>query len=516
ASHHQVHMIIGTWETEMGIHYHFDGLSFLLISLNLLISIPVWLYSRKTGPHHESFTIVFLIQSASIAATSLTADLFNLFVCLEVMGVTSYVLIASSEKDEALLSSFTYLIFSATAMVFFLFGTFGLYRISGSLSYSTIAAAKNSLLGTDLLVARLSLVLILVSVLLRTAIIPLSGWLVGAHSTAPHAVSALLSSVLIKIPLFALVRLLLLVTGTEQLGSILAWVGGISALGGILLALREYQAKRLLAYSSISQIGYVVAAYGLALASGLQTEEGALLLALSLLYAFCHALAKATLFMTVGRATDAVGSKDLHVARGALGALRTQGEIFPITGLAFLVACFSISALPPTIGFWGKNTLVHLSKGHGITHLLSITSVLTIVAYLKLSRIFLPNGKQQREEQKISFPLGIAVALLILTSLLLAGGIWYADLQSFIITALSPLGSTTTTMTHYSALQDLPKTGIIFVLALLLFFIGTKTKLDRRIEIAGSSSASFPTLFFGFALSIAVIALQLLIPGGVV
>ncbi len=85
-AHHQVHMILGTWKTALGIHYHFDGLSFLLITLNLLISIPVWLYSRKTGPHQETFTIIFLIQSASIAATSLTADLFNLFVCLEVMG----------------------------------------------------------------------------------------------------------------------------------------------------------------------------------------------------------------------------------------------------------------------------------------------------------------------------------------------------------------------------------------------------------------------------------------------
>lgn len=144
-AHHQVHMILGTWKTALGIHYHFDGLSFLLITLNLLISIPVWLYSRKTGPHQETFTIIFLIQSASIAATSLTADLFNLFVCLEVMGgVTSYVLVASSEKDEAILSSFTYLLFSATAMVFFLIGTFGLYRISGSLAYDTIAQAKKT------------------------------------------------------------------------------------------------------------------------------------------------------------------------------------------------------------------------------------------------------------------------------------------------------------------------------------------------------------------------------------
>ncbi len=514
-AHHQVHMILGTWETALGIHYHFDGLSFLLISLNLLISIPVWLYSRKTGPHQETFTVIFLIQSASIAATSLTADLFNLFVCLEVMGVTSYVLVASSEKDEALLSSFTYLIFSATAMVFFLIGTFGLYRISGSLAYDTIALAKNSLSGSDLLVARLSLVLIVVSVLLRTAVIPLSGWLVGAHSNAPHAVSALLSGVLIKIPLFALVRLLLLVTGTELLGSILAWAGGISTLVGIIMALREHHAKRLLAYSSVSQIGYVVAAYGLALASGLETEKGALLLALALLYSFSHALAKATLFMTVGRATDAIGTKNLHRARGALSELRAQGERFPFTGIAYLIAFLSISALPPAIGFWGKNTLVYLTKGHGATHLLSITSVLTIVAYLKLSRIFLPSKTTGVQKTVSSCSVLTNLSLIILTSLLLVGGIWYIELQTFVVQVLAPLGATTATLTSYSAAQDLLKTGITLSFALLIFFIGSKTRFEKRFEVRKGPVVSFPNLFFGFALLIAVMAWQLLIRGGV-
>ncbi|MGE4455044.1 MAG: complex I subunit 5 family protein [Sphaerochaeta sp.] len=513
--HHQVHMILGTWETTLGIHYHFDGLSFLLITLNLLVSIPVWLYSRRTGPHQETFTVLFLIQSASIAATSLTADLFNLFVCLEVMGVTSYALVASSEKEEAILSSFTYLMFSATAMVFFLLGTFGLYRISGSLAYDTIAQAKNMLSGSDLLVARLSLVLIVVSVLLRTAVIPLSGWLVGAHSNAPHAVSALLSGLLIKIPLFALVRLLLLVTGTEVLGSILAWAGGISSVVGILLALREHHTKRLLAYSSVSQIGYVVAAYGLALTLGLETEEGAMLLALSLLYAFSHALAKATLFMTVGRAGDAVDSKDLHEARGALSALRAQGERFPFTGVAYLVAFLSISALPPTIGFWGKNTLVYLTKGHGSTYLLSTTSVLTIVAYLKLSRIFLPRKGQTVQKVESSSPDLTSLSLIFLTILLLAGGFWYTELQTFVLQVLSPLGATNATLTRYSALQDLQKTGLTFAIALLVFFIGSKTRLERRFEARVESTASFSNLFFGFALMVAIMAWWLLIPTGV-
>ncbi|NCC66389.1 MAG: hypothetical protein EOM15_17265, partial [Spirochaetia bacterium] len=367
--------VIGAWETSIGIHYHFDGLGYLLIALHLAISIPIYLYRKKGQGHSDTFAIIFFIQCSSVAATSLTADLFNLFVCLEIMGITSYVLIASSDKEQSILASYNYLMFSATAMVFFLIGVFGLYRITGSLSYEAIASVKSSLAGSDLLVAQLSLVLIVISTLLRSAIVPLSGWLVGAHSTAPHPVSALLSGVLIKVPLFALVRLLVLVVGSYRIGSVLAFAGGLSAIVGILFALRENHAKRLLAYSSVSQIGYVVTAYALAVKEGIGTERGALLLSLALLYAFCHAVAKALLFLTVGTAADALKTKDLTLMRGANQALKAQGEKIPLTCISFFIAFLSLAALPPTIGYFGKSALLSVTKGHIANQMLTITSV---------------------------------------------------------------------------------------------------------------------------------------------
>ena len=360
--HQSVETVIGAWETSLCVHYHFDGLSYLLIALHLVVSIPVWLYSRHAGPTQNTFSVVFFVQCAAVAATSLTADLFNLFVCLEVMGITSYVLVASSEKDSSALASFNYLIFSATAMVFFLLGAFGLYRITGSLSYEAIAEAKNNLGGNDLVLAQLSLVLIVISTLLRSAVFPLHGWLIGAHSKAPHAVSALLSGVLIKIPLFALVRLLLLVVGSQRIGFTMAWAGGISSVVGILLALFEHQAKRLLAYSSISQIGYVVCTYGLAVKAGIETEKGALLLGIALLYGFCHALSKSLLFLTVGTTTDVLGTKDLNKARGAIAALRQRGERIPLTFICFIIATLSMTALPPTIGFMERTRCCTLPR----------------------------------------------------------------------------------------------------------------------------------------------------------
>ncbi len=509
-NHQQVQVILGAWQTNLGIHFTFDGLSFLLIMLNLLVSIPVWLYHNSSGQGYENFTTIFLIQSASIAAASLTSDLFNLFVCLEVMGVTSYVLVASSGKNQAILSSFTYLMFSATAMVFFLIGVFGLYRISGSLSYEIIAEAKNNLNGSELISAKLSLVLIVTSVLLRSAVIPLSGWLVGAHSNAPHAVSAMLSGVLIKIPLFALVRLLLLVIDTQQLGATLAWAGGISALGGILLALREYQAKRLLAYSSISQIGYVVAAYGLAIEYGVESITGAVMLSLAMLYAFSHALAKATLFLTVGRATDAIGTKDLRRARGGIRALKNQGESIPLTFISFLIASLSMCSLPPFLGFWGKNTLLYAAKSHNVAILLTITSALTIMAYMKLSYLFFPDKTIQEPIKQVSMPHTPVLPFLMLSTLLLAGGIWFPQAEHFVLTSLAPLGSRTVPIQSYRAYQDIVKTGITVLIAIAGFFLIIKTKASKYIEVKEVKTASFSNLFFGFALSVGILAYQLL------
>lgn len=146
---------------------------------------------------------------------------------------------------------------------------------------------------------------------------------------------------------------------------------------------------------------------------------------------------------------------------------------------------------------------------------MTVTSVLTIVAYLKLSRIFLPSKDHETQNLESACPALTSLSLIILTSLLLAGGLWYADLQTFVVQVLAPLGATNATLTSYSALQDLLKTGITLALAFLLFFIGSKTKLEKHFEVKKGPVASFPNLFFGFALLVAVMAWWLLIPGGV-
>ena len=258
-----VQTVLGAWSPLVGIGFRFDGLTWLVDMLGLSVAGMAWLYSAGAGPKGPAFTTIYLIQASALAATAATTDLFNLFVCLEVLGMASYVLVTSSEKPGAFLAAFSYLMVSAAAMVFFLVGVYGLYRLSGSLSYERIAAALAALPDGGGYTALVSLACISAAVALRVAVMPLYGWLPDAHALAPHAVSAVLSGVLIKTPLFALTRFLLAVPGGGSAGQLLRLrLGAITALGGVLIALSQKDAKRLLAYHSISQIGYVVSAWG--------------------------------------------------------------------------------------------------------------------------------------------------------------------------------------------------------------------------------------------------------------
>src|SRR5690554_5569350 len=339
--------IVGNWYEGVGIAFRFDGLAWLIQILGYTIGLVAYIYSLGGGPRGPAFTTIFLIQTAALAATIITTDLFNLFVCLEVMGITSYVLIPTSKKPGASLAAFSYLMVSASAMVFFLIGTYGLYRLTGALSYEGIAEGLRTIRGRERLVSNMALTLLVSAVAIRVAVMPLYGWLPDAHALAPHAVSAVLSGVLIKTPLFALSRILGLFSNGPDVGHLMSIAGGITALVAVVIALSQQDAKRLLAYHSISQIGYVVAAWGMALQLGIDTALGISLMAAAYLHALFHAIFKGLLFLSVGTTIDITGERNVYALRNAVKIMRKAGERIPVTFITFLIGALAISALPP-------------------------------------------------------------------------------------------------------------------------------------------------------------------------
>lgn len=491
---------VGSWDAALAIRYRFDGLSWLLDLLSLVIAFAAWVYR---GPKDDSFTAILLIQVAALSATMMTYDLFNLFVCLEVLGVTSYVLIATSEKDGASFAAFSYLMVSATAMVFFLLGTYGLYRLTGNLGYEAMARNLSFEGAGAQAVYVVSLALIIVAVAVRVAVMPLSLWLSDAHSTAPHPVSAMLSGVLLKVPLFALARVLAILPHGKDAGLLLAYAGAFSALLAVIAALSQKDAKRLLAYHSVSQVGYVTSACGMAIWTGTDTPAGKLLMASSVLYAIYHGLFKSLLFLSVGTVIDRAGVRDVYRLRGANAILRKGGERFPITAICFFVGAFSIMAIPPFNGFFSKTLLTSQLKGTLPYGLLTAAGIGTVASFVKLSRIFRPGTGTPTPPKPMPVSPGIQRSLLILALLCIAGGVFGPQAYGLALSLLGGTGAPSSVYASGYLLKSLYTTAGGFVLFLLA---STKTG-KHLLKSLRNLPRSFQDHFFGFALASTTVAI---------
>jgi multicomponent Na+:H+ antiporter subunit D len=496
---------IGDWSSIVGITFRFDALAWLVNILGYSVAGAAWIYSIGGGPRGPSFSAVFLIQTASLAATIMTTDLFNLFVCLEVLGIASYILVATSEKPGASLASFSYLMVSATAMVFFLIGLFGFYRMTGSLSYETIANVLSQSGGATSVTGLVSLSLIIAAVAMRVAVMPLYGWLPDAHAMAPHAVSAVLSGVLIKTPLFALSRILVLTDTGMRSAQLLGYAGAFTAIVAVIIALSQKDSKRLLAYHSISQIGYIVSAWGFALSIGVRTPTGTLIMAAAFLHAFYHALFKGLLFLSVGTTADITGNRDVYALRSASSVLRKAGERVPVTLLTFAVGALAISAIPPFNGFASKTAITYSMKGTFHYYLLSAAAVGTVASFIKLSRIFWPTKSNDTQPlQRVG--ASRMISQILLASLCVAGGIAAPWIYTMVVDMMSVSQETIQAYLPLYSADTLLKTGFTVAAGTILFFAAVSTKGSAVLTRIRERPRSFRGLFISFALGTAGMA----------
>ncbi|MDC7240655.1 MAG: proton-conducting transporter membrane subunit [Spirochaetales bacterium] len=507
--------VVGGWNPALGIFYRFDGLSWLIQLLGYSVGLAAYIYSVGAGPRGPAFTGIFLIQTAALSAAIITTDMFNLFVCLEVLGVTSYVLIPTSKKPGASLAAFSYLMVSASAMVLFLVGTYGLYRLSGSLAYSEIASAVQGLSGTDHRVYLMSLVLLVSAIAIRVAVMPLYGWLPDSHALAPHAISSVLSGVLIKTPLFALSRVLGLFVQGADVGLLMSYAGAATALVAVVLALSQSDAKRLLAYHSISQIGYVVTAWGTAISIGANTQAGLVLMTAAYLHALFHAFFKGLLFLSVGTTVDLAGERNVYRLRGAARYLRAGGDRLALTFVTFLVGALSITAIPPMNGYISKNAIGYGMKGSFLYLFLTLAGVGTVASFIKLSRIYWPSAAT-REEKSVEPAAGKGKAGLgyRLTAQFMLAGICVATGVAFpqvldvtgrllsggqVLKQPNLYGSATLLKTLYTALAGVG-----------LFLLIQLKPMAHILHVIRERPRSFQGLFVSFSLATAALALWLL------
>ncbi len=360
-----------------GIALVLDGLSRLFLLIVAVVAVAVVVFALR---YMETFTgkalfyALFNLIVAGMCGAVLAADLFNLFVFLEVASIASYALVAFGTEGREVEAAFKYLLLGAVASAAILLGIGVIYAQTGYLNMADVAGAVEAGALSGLLLHFVA-ALFLMGFGLKAAMMPFHAWLPDAHPSAPAPISAMLSGLLIKtLGIYAIIRVFYVVVGVdERVQSVLLVLGCVSMVVGVLLAYGQDDLKRLLAYSSISQMGYVLVALGI------NTWLGVVA---AVFHAMNHALFKSALFLASGSLERIAGTRDLS----AMGGLARRA---PWTTAGTIGAALSIAGVPPFNGFWSKALilLALFTAGHTVVGTIAaLTAVLTLITFVKVLR----------------------------------------------------------------------------------------------------------------------------------
>lgn len=367
---------MGGWAPPWGIEYRMDTLNAFVALLIAVIGSLVMPYAAASvedevqADKRAGFYAAYLLVFAGLLGITVTGDVFNLFVFLEISSLASYVLIALSERRRALMAAYQYLILGTIGATFLLIGIGLAYDMTGTLNMADLAVRLPAVYETR--TVQTAFAFIAVGVGIKLALFPLHVWLPNAYANAPSVVTAFLAATATKVAFYALARFVYTVFGGEFVFALtpFGWAFVGLALAGMLcasaFAIFQDDIKLLLAYSSIAQIGYMV--LGLAMGTALGLMAG-------VLHVFNHALMKAALFL-------AVGCLFFRLKSVSLGNMNGIGRDMPWTMAAFALAGLSLIGVPPTVGFISKWYLVIAALERGwwpVAVLILIASLLAVI-----------------------------------------------------------------------------------------------------------------------------------------
>ncbi len=426
---------VGRWSIPLGINLVLDGLSSLLLLAISVVSSAVMFFSIRYMEQYTAkskYLSLFMLMVAGMNGVALSGDIFNLFVFLEIASLASYALVGFGCEHEELEASFKYMVLGSIGSIFILFAVALVYGNTGSLNMAYISRAiQNSGLNIGLTFA---LSLFVVGFGLKAALVPFHAWLPDAHPSAPAPISAMLSGVLIEtLGVYALARVVFNVFGISiPMGWLLIVLGLVSMVAGAFLAIGQWDLKRLMAYSSISQVGYVILGIGLGgliIARNGNVAWASLAILGGLFHLVNHSVYKSLLFLTSGSVQMSTGTRQLK----EMGGL---AEKLPVTRATCTVASASIAGIPPFSGFWSKLILVIAAvQAHfyWVAAIIVFVSLCTLIMYLKVQRYAflgeLPENLQEIKENRGSMLaamvflacLCVLMGLLLLVPALRAG-----------------------------------------------------------------------------------------------
>lgn len=420
---------VGGWEPinkiPIGIYMVLDGFNAIIVCIINLIGFLSAIYSisyikRYTAGNY--FYALFCLMIGGMNGVVLSGDLFNIFVFLEISVISSYALVAFGVEKNELEASFKYQVLGGMASFLILFGIGFIYWKTKTLNIADIKEAFSN--GYDKTYYLFVQILILSGFGLKAAIIPFHAWLPDAHSSAPSPISAMLSGVFIKaVGIYVILRLFFnMFVVSEGMAILITTMGTLSMVIGVFLAIGQWDIKRLLAYHSISQMGYVVLSVGIGMiliSRGSEPEVAALAIAGGIYHLINHAAFKGLLFLNAGAIEYSTGTRNLNEMGGLARSM-------PVTSATSFIASMSISGVPPFNGFFSKLIIIIaaiMAKFYLLAVLAVIVSIITLASFLKFQRYAFynkPDISGNKQIKEVPFPMTFSMIILSIICVLLS------------------------------------------------------------------------------------------------
>lgn len=426
----------GNWQVAdhyiVGIMYQVDSLSLfigIIIAVScFLSSIYSMKYMSKDTGLGKYYTL-FLLLTGSMLGFVYTGDIFNMYVMLEIMTFAAIALTAfRNDKYKSLEAGFKYLVIGGLGSSLILLGTVLVYFEAHTLNLANIFIVFQSDMTPIRIVA---IALLITGYAVKSFMVPCHTWPPDAHMSAPSSISMLLSGVMSKTGVYAIIRLLFMVfgiTGNKAMAYLIIIWGAITMVVGVSMALLQSDFKRLLAFHSVSQLGYVIAGVGIGL---IGTDSISNLgLAGGLYHMLNHATFKCLLFLCAGAVLYRVGTTDLNNMSGL-------GKKMPFTTVMFIIAAAAISGIPPFNGFTSKWLIYQASFESGLSIIAVVALVvssMTLASFIKVihSAFF---GPQLEENDKVKeVPLSMKIPMAILAAICILAGVFSKFVLEKIIT----------------------------------------------------------------------------------
>ncbi|WP_028821373.1 Na+/H+ antiporter subunit D [Propionimicrobium lymphophilum] len=425
---------VGGWAAPVGISLVADRLSALMLLVSVFVTLCVMIYSSSEVFEDDRvplsvFYPTFLILSAGVSNSFLTGDLFNLYVGFEILLVSSFVLIMLGGTRDRLRSGTVYVVVSMISSSIFLIALAMVYAATGTVNMAQLAIRLPQI---DSGTAQLIQVMLLVAFGVKAAVFPLSAWLPDSYPTAPAPVTAVFAGLLTKVGIYAIIRTQTILFGDSKLNPWLLGIGLLTMIVGILGAVAQDDIKRLLSFTLVSHIGFML--WGL----GTGTVDG---ICAAIFYTAHHIIVQTALFLVSGIMERMGGTTSLVRLGGLLKA-------WPLLAVLFLVPAFNLAGIPPMSGFLGKIGLIKASAQVGTpTHYLMIAGglVSSLLTLFALARAWNMSFWQPLSDDappladKITVPwvMPFATGLLVVGSLALT--VFAAPLYSFTTNAAENL-----------------------------------------------------------------------------